>query len=148
VQTNIYNKVAWYIARYVVCLQSYRPTETVWCNRFTQQNPKPKLVSVFLNRLRPKKLLTHWYGGTYFDGIISSKFSRITQHSKSVFFRKQIKYFFRSQSQSVAYKMLLLFILQWLSLAVSLIKKIKRLESLIVDLWYILICAFHVSANL
>jgi len=23
-----------------VCLQSYRPTETVWCNRFTQQKPK------------------------------------------------------------------------------------------------------------
>jgi len=54
VQTNIYDEVAWYIARHVVCLQSYRPMETVWCNRFTQQNPKPKLVSVFLNRLRPK----------------------------------------------------------------------------------------------
>jgi len=47
VQTNIYDEVAWYIARHVVCLQSYHPTETVWCNRFTQQNPKPKLVSVF-----------------------------------------------------------------------------------------------------
>jgi len=47
VQTNIYDEVAWYIARHVVCLQSYRPTETVWCNRFTQQNPKPKLVSFF-----------------------------------------------------------------------------------------------------
>jgi len=53
VHTNIYDEVAWYIARHVVCLQSYRPTETVWCNRFTQQNPKRKLVSVFLNRLRP-----------------------------------------------------------------------------------------------
>jgi len=38
-------------------VQSYRPTETVWCNRFTQQNPKPKLVSVFLNRLRPRSWL-------------------------------------------------------------------------------------------
>jgi len=36
-----------HVARHVVCLQSYRPTETVWCNRFTQQNPKPKLVSVY-----------------------------------------------------------------------------------------------------
>jgi len=57
-QTNIYDEVAWYIARHVVCLQSYRSMETVWCNRFTQQNPKPKLVSVFLNRLRPYYIVT------------------------------------------------------------------------------------------
>jgi len=49
VQTNIYDEVACH----VVCLQSYRPTETVWCSRFTQQNPKSKLVSVFLNQLQP-----------------------------------------------------------------------------------------------
>ena len=39
-------------------VQSYRPTETVWCNRFTQQNPKPKLVSVLLNRLWPKSAIS------------------------------------------------------------------------------------------
>jgi len=55
VQTNIYDEVAWYIARHVVRLQSYRPTEIngLVQSIYTAKTKNRNWFRFLLNRLRP-----------------------------------------------------------------------------------------------